>query len=189
MPHTAHIFVAFQPVSSDSHMQKSARLHFHPRFSIHLSITETMILLGCLKALFYYFFPSGIYFFYSSCVPDVLTQFHVRFPDMPAHHFYMILALGTLTQIRTVFASKPAAFIFTVTIPVCCTIFQCFIVRTDITIIVFIIYVFMFSEESSFGLRTFVWEWWLDSIIDQQFCNGRRFVSGISYKVYGSQCF
>ena len=53
------------------------------------------------------------------------------------------------------------------------------IIRTDIAVVIFIINILIFFEESLFCHRAFVWENRHYVIIQQQFCNSRCFISSI----------
>ena len=102
---------------------------------------------------------------------DIFTRFQVWLPYVACNNLYMILALGTLLQVWTVFADRSAALIFTISITVGCTIGQYLIVWTDIAIIILIINVLIFLEEPFFGHGTLVWQKRLDPIIYQEFCS------------------
>ena len=101
---------------------------------------------------------------------DIFTLFQVWLPYVACNNLYMILALGTLLQVWTVFADRSAALIFTISITVGCTIGQYLIVWTDIAIIILIINVLIFLEEPFLGHGTPVWQERPDSIINQKFC-------------------
>ena len=101
---------------------------------------------------------------------DIFTRFQVWLPYVACNNLYMILALGTLLQVWTVFADRSAALIFTISITVGCTIGQYLIVWTDIAIVILIIHVPIFFEEPFLGHGTPVWQERPDSIINQKFC-------------------
>ena len=63
---------------------------------------------------------------YSSFIPsymsDIFCFFYIFFPNMTCYHLYMILAFCTFGYLWTFFTLISTAFIFSVSIPVCCTV-------------------------------------------------------------------
>ena len=72
-----------------------------------------------------------------------------------------------------------ATFILFISTSVCCTVCQYMCSRTYITIIVFIICEFVFSEKAFFGLGTGIRKKWLNSIFQQLMGDCRSFISCI----------
>ena len=115
---------------------------------------------------------------------DILTCFHVFFPYMSRNNFFMVLTFCTLREILTVFANVSTAFVFTVSIPVRCIVMQKVIPRTNIGIIILIVYILGFSEKAILCHGTFVRKDWHYTIIQKQFCDCRNFISGINDAVF-----
>ena len=61
-------------------------------------------------------------FFIPSYMSDIFCFFYIFFPNMTCYHFYMILAFCTFGYLWTFFTLISTAFIFSVSIPVCCTV-------------------------------------------------------------------
>ena len=80
----------------------------------------------------------------------------------------MISAICTLTQVLAVSAYVFAAFVFPITIPVGCAVFQYLIIWTYIAVVVFVISILIFPEEAFLGHRTCVREQWSDTIIYEE---------------------
>ena len=87
---------------------------------------------------------------------DVLTGFQILFPDMPVDYFLMFFTFRAFGKIRTVFTDAFITLVFFVTIPVCCPISKNLIRRTDIAVIVLIIDILIFLEESIFCHGPFI---------------------------------
>lgn len=117
-------------------------------------------------------------------MPDILTCFHVFFPYMSRNNFYMVPTFCTLRKILALFTNVPTAFVFTISVPVCCTVMQKVISRTNISIIILIVYILGFSEKAILCHGTFVRKDRLYSIIQKQFCYCRSFISGINDTVF-----
>ena len=88
--------------------------HFHPGFSYHLCIAESVVFFCCSEEALYGLFPLRIHFLHPNRMPDILTLFHVRLPDMPGHYLHMIPAFCALLQIWTSFTDDSAALVFPV---------------------------------------------------------------------------
>ena len=98
---------------------------------------------------------------------------------MPGYYFCMVFAFSALTQIRTCFTIATIAFVFPVSFPVWCGVLQNLVRRADIAIVIFIVNILIFPEESLFCHGLFVRKHRKNVIIQEQFCNGWRFVPGI----------
>ena len=72
-----------------------------------------------------------------------------------------------------------ADFILFISTSVCCTVCQYMCSRTYITIIIFIICEFVFSEKAFLGLGTGIRKKWLNSIFQQLMGDCRSFISCI----------
>ena len=103
---------------------------------------------------------------------------------MTCHNLDMLPAFRTLWKIRAFWTGCSAAFILPVSVPVCCAVCQHFIVGADITIIILIIYIFIFLEKSLLGHWSFVRQERLDPVIYQKLCDRRSFIACIC-----NQCF
>ena len=138
-----------------------------------------MMLFRCSEVPLYRLFSLLIYLFGTYTVADFIALFHVFFPYMPCHCFYMLFALRTLCKIRTTCTYFPITFVFPVPFSVRRSITQYLIIWTYIAVIVFVVYVFVFSEISLLRLWPFVRHQWLYLIIKKLFCDSRCLVARI----------
>ena len=88
---------------------------------------------------------------------DLLTHLHVRFPYVAHNRLYMIFALGTFCKIGTACTGTSTAFVLAISLTVGCSIGQHLIVGTDIAVVILIINVLVFLEETLFCQGAFVW--------------------------------
>jgi len=130
--------------------------HFHPGFSYHLCIAESVVFFCCSEEALYGLFPLRIHFLHPNRMPDILTLFHVRLPDMPGHYLHMIPAFCALLQIWTSFTDHSAALVFPVSGTVRRMISQHLIVRAYIAVKIFIIHILGFFEKTILGHGAFI---------------------------------
>lgn len=81
---------------------------------------------------------------------DILTHLHVRFPYVIHNRLYMILALGTFFKTGTACTVSPTAFVLAISLVVVFSIDQHLIVATDIAVVILIINILVFLEETLF---------------------------------------
>ena len=156
------------------------RFHLHPRLTIHLSISESVIFLGCSKDPLDCFFSVGIQILHSLGISYVIAFFHVVFPYMSGYQLYMVLAECALFKVWTAFTCCSTALVLPVSITISCRILQYLIVRTYVTVIVFIVSIITFLKEAFLGHRSLVWKEWCYAIIYEHLYNCRCFVACIS---------
>ena len=82
-----------------------------------------------------------------------------------------------------------AALVFSVSIPVCCAVPENLIIWAYITIVVFVVYILIFPEETLFCHRTFIREQWVYVIINKQLCYRWSFISGICDQCFNTDVF
>ena len=107
-----------------------------------------MVFFGAAEDSLNRFFPLVVQVIHPKCVKYILSFFHVGLPYVPGNHFHMVLALGTLAEVRTGFAVLAVTLVFPVSLTVCCGVFQDLACRADVTVIVFVVNVLIFPEES-----------------------------------------
>ena len=120
---------------------------------------------------------------------DIFARFQIRFPNMPCYQFDVVFAFRTLRKIRTSCTGSATTFVFTVSAPVRGTIRQYLIIRADVTVIMLIIYILVFSEKALFSHRSFIRQQRTDPVIYQQFCYRRCFITCICYQGFYSDVF
>ena len=98
---------------------------------------------------------------------------------MAGNNFYMVPAFSAFAEVWTRLTVFAIAFVLPVSFTVCSGVFQNLVCRANIAVIVFVVNVLVFSEESIFCHWPLIWEYRVDPIIEKQFCNRRRFVTCI----------
>ena len=104
-------------------------------------ITQTMLLFGICKDALNGFFPCLVHPLIDRCVPGIICQFLVFFPDVPGNALNTILAVRTKMSGGTTGTDLWIAFVFPVTIPVGGAVIQYLVLRTDDTVEMFVIYI------------------------------------------------
>lgn len=129
-------------------------LHPHPGFPDHVGISQPVVFFCGSEYPLYRLFPLLIKLLHSDGMPDVLTQLHIVFPYVPHYDLLIAAALCALRKIRAAAAFQGFWLVLPITFPVCRSVFQCPVRRADVTVIHFIVYVFVFQEETFFRHRT-----------------------------------
>ena len=75
--------------------------HFHPSFTNHIRVSESMVFFGAAEDSLNRFFPLVIQSFHPECVSDIFSNFHIGFPYVASYYFYTVFAFCTLTKIWT----------------------------------------------------------------------------------------
>ena len=146
------------------------------------------LLRGSEEAL-YRFLALAVKFLHPSRVPYVLALFNVICPQVPRHEFNVIPAFRALAQVRAGGTGTAAALVFAVAVTVRGGITQNLAVRADVTVIVFVIGVFVFFEKTFLGHRTLVREQRSNFPVNQELRNGRRLVSRVGDQRFYAQAF
>ena len=134
------------------HASKSKRcFHFHALVTNHIRVSESVVFFSSTEDPFNCFLTLVVEFLHSSGMSYIFRSFHVVFPNMSGNQFHMVFALSTLRKVWAVFTYVAAAFVFPVPIAICCTVFQNFVCRTEVAIVVFIVNIFIFAEEPILG--------------------------------------
>ena len=89
-------------------------------------------------------------------MPLILDSIKIIFPHMMGYDLRAVLTFGALLTVRTAGTNVRITFVFSVPVSVRCAVFQDLIIRANIAIIIFIIYIFVFSEKFIFGLGSAV---------------------------------
>ena len=95
---------------------------------------------------------------------------------------FTCLCFGYILQDRHSLHRHFTAFVLAISLTVGCSIGQHLIVGTDIAVVILIINVLVFLEETLFCQGAFVWQKRFDSLIDQKFCYTGSFISCIAYQ-------
>ena len=89
---------------------------------------------------------------------DVFALLQVVFPYMPDYKFLVILAIGALTKVLAASTYMFTTFVFPITVPIGCAVFQYLIIGAYIAVIVLIVYILIFLKEAFLGHRVCVRE-------------------------------
>ena len=76
-------------------------------------------------------------------MPDIFSLFKVVMPDVSGNGFDTLLVLCALLPYRTILANVPFALVFPVSVPVGCCVFQHFVLRTQHTVVILIVNIFV----------------------------------------------
>lgn len=132
-----------------------------------LGISHPMFFLCICKDPLYGFFSLFISFFHPGCMTDIFDLLHVVFSHMTRNYLYVILTVCAAVPVWTVLANKPVTFILSIAFTVCCGVMKHSVIRTQITVKEFIIYIIIFLEITGFAHRSFVWHDWNFSVFYQ----------------------
>ena len=153
-----------------------ARLSLSPVLSQSYSCIGSHGILWRTRRFFLSFFLV-VQVLHPKYVTDILCLFHVGAPDVPGDQFHMVLSCGALAEVKTGFAALAVTLVFPLSLTACCGVLQDFVCRADVAIIVFIVNVLMFPEESFLRHRSIVGKQGLNFIIQEEFRNSRCFLS------------
>ena len=135
----------------------------------------------CPKDPLYGLLSPGVDILVPTGMTDILHYLHMSFPYMPSDCLDMALAVGASLKARTVGTVGPTTLILPIPSPVCCPVCQDVVLRTDITVVVLIIYILILLKKTIFCHRSLVRQQRQDAICEQLMCDRRRSVSSVHY--------
>lgn len=118
-----------------------------------MRIPHTVLLLGVGKYALNCLLPLPVHILHPNAVPVVVRMFNIFLPYMTGDNLYMVFAVRTLLQMWTIFAVVRFAFILPVTIAVGGTVFERFVARTYVTVVLFIINIVVFAKKTVLRFR------------------------------------
>ena len=140
------------------------------------SITHCVFLFGVRKDALNRLRTQGIGCFAERGMADIFRSLQILLPDMTGYCFRMLPVLRTFLQFWAISANIAFALVFPISFAVGSGITQNLVLRTQDTIVIFIVHVCIPGQVPFLGHWSFVGKRWDPSTIQDLFANPWRFV-------------